>query len=129
MSINLLQYPNTAPEKPRWGDPCNGCGLCCASETCRIARQFMGAMVAPCPAMEFEGGRFWCGLVRTPHKYLAETHPWIDDSIRSSFMLVLGVGRGCDSEDPSPAPSRAPNPPPAVPAPTFPPTLTAGEAR
>jgi hypothetical protein len=90
-----------APEKPRWGEPCNGCGFCCAAETCDLARTFMGAYEAPCPAMEFEEGRFWCGLVRTPHKYIDGISPWADDYIRSSFTLLLGVGRGCDAEDPS----------------------------
>lgn len=89
-----------APEKPEWGSPCNGCGYCCAVETCGLARQFMGAMVAPCPAMEFEAGRFWCGLVRDPAKYLGVA-AWASDSLRSSFELLLGIGRGCDSDAPA----------------------------
>lgn len=42
------------PVKPTYGLPCNGCGWCCASEPCGIAREFIGADgEGPCPA-QFE---------------------------------------------------------------------------
>lgn len=102
MSIALPVIIERAPEKPKWGEPCNGCGFCCAAEPCDIAREFIGATKGPCPAMEFDAGRFWCGMVRSPHKYLGVAE-WVGDSMRAPFQLLLGVGRGCDSEDPEAA--------------------------
>jgi hypothetical protein len=69
----------------------------------------MNAYEAPCPAMEFEGGRFWCGLVRTPHRYIPglESKPWTDEYLTNAMKLLLGIGRGCDSTDPTPIPPEA----------------------
>jgi hypothetical protein len=97
VTIHLPQF--TAPEKPREGEPCNGCGFCCAAETCKVARSLLNAYEAPCPAMEFDAGRFWCGLVRDPAKYLGAP-AWGNDLLRPTVERVLGVGRGCDATDP-----------------------------
>lgn len=79
----------TAPEKPKWGDPCNGCGYCCASEVCKIGVQVHGPKVqAPCPSMNFHDGRFWCGVVEK----------MAGMEIEFDLMLVMGIGFGCDSD-------------------------------
>ena len=58
------------PRKPPEGDACNGCGLCCAVQLCPIVIELLPDAQAPCPAMEFSGERFWCGLIRRPSRYL-----------------------------------------------------------
>lgn len=60
------------PRKPMFGDPCNGCGLCCVATACAIGVEFISTAKAgrPCPALEWEGGRSWCGLVRHPTRYM-----------------------------------------------------------
>ena len=93
----FLMSTQIAPEKPEFGSPCNGCGFCCAAEPCGIAQEFLGAMDGPCPAMQFDEGRFWCGLVRTPGRYLG-TKPEFDALISRTVVQALGVGRGCDSD-------------------------------
>lgn len=82
-----------APEKPRFGAPCNGCGYCCAAEQCHLSLEIFGAVGAPCPAMQFEGGRFYCGVLR-------DSPPMIQPTI----AFLLGIGRGCDADDPEPQP-------------------------
>lgn len=77
-----------APEKPRFGSPCNGCGFCCAAEQCDISVQVFGAVGAPCPAMQFEAGRFYCGVLREA--------PAI---VQPLIAYALGIGRGCDADD------------------------------
>lgn len=85
-----LQVLETAPEKPRKGEPCNGCGFCCAAEVCEIGLAAMGPDTqAPCPAMEFSEGRFWCGIVK------AEDELGVFPLVR----LMLGIGKGCDADD------------------------------
>jgi hypothetical protein len=59
------------PPKPAWGAPCNGCGVCCSAETCPIALAVVPRTEedAVCPALEWDGGRAWCGLIRNPGVY------------------------------------------------------------
>lgn len=89
-----------APPKPEFGSPCNGCGFCCAAEPCGVAREFVPGAIdgAPCPAMEFEHGRFWCGMVRRPGHYLGLPHDWADEFLGGEVAKVLGAGRGCDAD-------------------------------
>ncbi|SFV14608.1 hypothetical protein SAMN02799631_05924 [Methylobacterium sp. 174MFSha1.1] len=85
-----------APPKPEFGSPCNGCGFCCAAEPCGVARQFVPGAVkgAPCPAMEFEHGRFWCGMVRRPGHYLG-LPAWGDEEMGAMIGEALGTEKGC----------------------------------
>lgn len=77
-------------EKPKFGSPCNGCGLCCKMEVCAIGKGVFGADTpAPCPALIFENKRFWCKFV------LAE------DIARAPSLIgnALGIGKGCCADD------------------------------
>ena len=87
-----------APEKPTIGSPCNGCGYCCAASPCDIARDMIGVTEGPCPAMQFEDGRFWCGMVRTPSAYIGGP-AFADEIIGRMVATALGVNRGCDADD------------------------------
>ena len=89
--------------KPPMGSPCNGCGACCLAETCAIGTDLLG-YASPCPALETDDGRYWCGLVRHPSKYLASHFPEADRRALDEFLggmieQALGIGRGCDSDD------------------------------
>lgn len=86
ISLPILR---TAPEKPKEGQPCNGCGFCCASELCAVAEFFHGKRPGPCPEMVFNDDRFWCGVM------LRST----DEPTRFMLTRLLGFGVGCDSED------------------------------
>lgn len=41
------------PEKPKYGDACNGCGACCAAEVCWIGKAVLQNEHAdgPCPLL------------------------------------------------------------------------------
>lgn len=82
---------NRAPEKAPKGSPCNGCGYCCAAEQCLISLELFGPVGAPCPAMQFADGRFYCGVLR-------EAPP----TVQPTIAFLLGIGHGCDADDPSP---------------------------
>ena len=88
-----------APPKPNFGEACNGCGVCCIAVPCSLARDFVGAFEGPCPALEHEDGRYWCGLVRNPHKHMIgiKDKPWGDEVIRDILMASGAFGIGCDS--------------------------------
>ena len=87
------------PRKPKCGDACNGCGVCCIAEPCASAVEFIGATEGPCPALEFEDGRYWCGMVRHPAKYLGEPEkPWADKILGGIYAEMIAVGHGCDAD-------------------------------
>lgn len=88
-----------APAKPRKGEQCNGCGFCCAAELCDLAVE-CGFASAPCPAMEFFAGRFWCGLASNPLRYFPKMPPANVEPMRVLIATGLGFGRGCDADDP-----------------------------
>jgi len=99
-------------DKPREGDPCNGCGLCCIEEVCSLGRELGDHEV--CRALEaMPDGSYRCGLAHDPYRYLLEeelaTWRHIDalkpgaglgeEALKASYQQLLGVGRGCDSRD------------------------------
>jgi hypothetical protein len=65
---------------------------------CAVAVEFIEAATAPCPAMEFAEGRFWCGLVREPSRYLG-TPASGNRLIRPLIFAALSIGEGCDASD------------------------------
>jgi hypothetical protein len=94
-----LQGMSTVLAKPKFREPCNGCGLCCALQLCEIAEeQFVGAS-APCPALEWEDGRAWCGLVRHPSRHLKINFVGADPTVSPLFAKVIAVGQGCGMPD------------------------------
>ena len=86
-----IALPPVIQEKPMFGAACNGCGLCCAMEVCKIGLIAHGESTpAPCPSLVFRGSRFWCEFV------LAESAAGLDPLIFNS----LAIGRGCDADHP-----------------------------
>jgi len=67
-------------------------------QLCALAVEFLNAAEAPCPAMEFADGRFWCGLVRHPGRYLG-TPAFSNRLIRPMVHEALSIGEGCDASD------------------------------
>ena len=95
MKLPLLT-PAPIP-KPPHGSRCNGCGTCCSALPCHLALDFLSAdPFRPCPALEFAAGRFWCGLVADPAKYLGFVGG-AAGKVREMIGDALGIGRGCDS--------------------------------
>ncbi len=78
-------------DKPRYGETCNNCGLCCKLSLCPAAVLHFEFKIppAPCPLLRDQGdGRFLCGLV------LDEEEVGI-----SVTAELLGVGMGCTMRD------------------------------
>ncbi len=87
-----------SPDKPQIGDACNGCGVCCAMETCPVGRVVFLRKRGPCPALRWESGqtRYVCGLVWDPGDYLR----WLPAAWRSGATRLvvrsIAAGKGCD---------------------------------
>jgi hypothetical protein len=81
----ILLPPIEVLQKPKYGNPCNGCGLCCHMEVCSIGRLAFETDIAPCPGIVYGAGRAWCALV-------------LSESTLGGPQLIaeaLGVGKGC----------------------------------
>lgn len=82
-------------DKPRHGQPCNGCGICCIREQCQLSIGVFGER-AVCPAIERDGPRLTCGLINRPAMYF-QTKEWSNDVLSETCALLLGAGGGCDA--------------------------------
>jgi hypothetical protein len=67
-------------------------------QLCALAVEFLDAAAAPCPAMEFSDGRFWCGLVRRPSRYFG-IPAFSNRLIGPMVHDALNIGEGCDASD------------------------------
>lgn len=98
MPAQIIHLHRDAPAKPAVGQPCNGCGVCCALETCPAARLRFLQKRGPCPALEWLAAerRYRCGLLTQPDHYLG----WLPSAAvplgRRLFARWIAAGEGCD---------------------------------
>ncbi len=75
-------------QKPLYGKPCNGCGMCCDIPCPAITVLHPGEHIAglPCPRLRLDDKRYNCGLLMEE-----------SDQLRKEF-ISLGTGQnwGCD---------------------------------
>lgn len=89
-----------APEKPSVGAPCNGCGVCCAAETCPAGRLRFLRRTGPCPALLWSAGdrRYRCGLVSAPGDFFSMLPAALADRLGRLIATRIAAGKGCDSD-------------------------------
>lgn len=86
-----------SPEKPVYGAPCNGCGICCAAAPCPVAFVFLFQFRGKCRALLWQGDRYVCGMVFSPDHYVKLiTGRWRESGGRF-FASRIASGAGCDS--------------------------------
>lgn len=98
MVEQTVRLHRSAPAKPSEGAPCNGCGVCCALETCPAARLRFWQKQGPCPALEWsaEQNCYRCGLLLRPGHYFAWL-PQAGESLASRlFARWISAAQGCD---------------------------------
>jgi hypothetical protein len=85
MSI-LVTVPSAMLErKPRHGDPCTRCGLCCYAALCDVAKLIHGNRAGPCPELQWDAGGSRCGLIERS-----------TGEAREDAKLLMNAGAGCD---------------------------------
>jgi hypothetical protein len=94
----IIHLHAKAPAKPAEGAPCNGCGVCCALETCPAARLRFLQKKGPCPALSWSeaAGRYHCGLLMEPRAYLGWLPASLEPLSRRLFARWIAAGEGCD---------------------------------
>lgn len=88
----IVHLHRDAPAKPATGQPCNGCGACCASEPCPIGAVVSLRRSGRCRALLWDeaAGRYRCGLLLQASA-----------TGRAAQALVarwIAAGRGCDAD-------------------------------
>jgi hypothetical protein len=85
--MQIIRVHADAPLKPRLGDACNGCGVCCLAEPCPLGVLVSLRLRGPCRALRWDDAtrRYRCGL--------AHRSPWARLARR-----LIAAGAGCDSD-------------------------------
>jgi hypothetical protein len=92
-----------ALKKPKIGEKCNGCGICCVAQVCRNGAYLLGlvdnlgeTISGPCPAIARKpNGEIRCGVVLNPNKYI-RGNKYPARVLSKHFASLIGVGTGCD---------------------------------
>jgi hypothetical protein len=94
----IIHLHRSAPAKPAEGQPCNGCGVCCALETCPTARLRFRQKNGPCPALEWSETetRYHCGLLLRPTYYFGWLPRLAEGISRRLLARWIASGIGCD---------------------------------
>ncbi|HTJ95872.1 MAG TPA: hypothetical protein VL381_00250 [Rhodocyclaceae bacterium] len=94
----VIHLHPSAPAKPAEHEPCNGCGVCCASEPCPLgviaSRRRHGACVA---LVWLEDKHVYrCGLIERPAQNLAYGLRWLAPLLKRIAHRYISAGSGCD---------------------------------
>jgi hypothetical protein len=86
-----------APAKPAPGQPCNGCGVCCAAEPCPLGMVLSRRRRGACRALRWsqDSGLYRCGVLAEPAHWL----PLLPAGwVRWLARRWIATGQGCDSD-------------------------------
>jgi hypothetical protein len=102
MASRTIWLHRDAPPKPEFGEPCTGCGVCCASEPCPLGMLLSWRRRGRCRLLRYEPAhsRYRCGLM--PEASAA----WPLPVLRALVARWIGAGLGCDSSAEAIAPPR-----------------------
>lgn len=83
--------------KPRHGQPCNRCGICCIGTPCSLAQHvFQRGADGPCPALQWDGTDSVCGLVKEPARYAIAAYLRGGWETAEAAKVLIGSATGCD---------------------------------
>ncbi len=89
-----------APDKPAFGTPCNGCGVCCATAPCPLGAVVSRRTRGPCEALKWveESNMYRCGLIAKPQEFLPRALVWAAPLVAKVARRYIAAGQGCDSD-------------------------------
>jgi len=97
----LIWLHHQAPDKPAMGQPCNGCGVCCATEPCPVAIAFLWQRHGRCRALEWDDGlrHYRCGMLRRPEYYVRSLPRFLHHTMRRWVRRWIAADTACDARD------------------------------
>jgi hypothetical protein len=97
-----------APAKPGWGEPCNGCGICCLVEPCPVGMVLSVRRQGACDALHWDvqQSRYRCGALVRPAAVLQHVLPRqmrllsvvLAPLLAAAAGRAIAVGVGCDCD-------------------------------
>jgi len=95
---SVIQIHIDAPAKPPADEPCNGCGVCCASEPCPVGVLVSGRFAGACSALAWVDGigAYRCGLIQQPAAHLPTLLRWGAPLLARLAARFISAGSGCD---------------------------------
>ncbi|MCP5287440.1 MAG: hypothetical protein H6933_21325 [Burkholderiaceae bacterium] len=90
----VIRLRADAPGKPDLGQPCNGCGVCCAWAPCPAGIWVSRRRQGRCRALGWDGSRYRCGLLAQPRRFVR----WLPEAwTRRLAARWIAAGEGCDA--------------------------------
>jgi hypothetical protein len=88
-----------APPKPAWGEPCNGCGVCCATEPCPIGALISKRRQGACVVLRWSdaGQHYRCALVADARSLWPWLPRWADALATRLARRWISAASGCDA--------------------------------
>jgi hypothetical protein len=98
-AVTIAIHP-LAPPKPAWGQPCNGCGVCCLSEPCPVGMLISRRRRGACDALVWDapGARYRCGLLVDAAAQLPAPLRPVAPLVQRWARRVIAAGIGCDCD-------------------------------
>ena len=96
-TIWQIDLVDNAPPKPPVGNKCNGCGICCASILCPIARVRFLKESGPCAFLKWRKERYFYALISRPFLLLPKTlRRFFYNFLKRKIAAYLNISKGCD---------------------------------
>ncbi|MCU0943103.1 MAG: hypothetical protein MUE35_11190 [Hydrogenophaga sp.] len=97
--MQVVHIHRDAPAQPAWGEPCNGCGVCCLAEPCPLGRWISGRRTGACDALRWDAAqaRYRCGAVTDAASVLGPRWAWAAPLWRRLARRWIAAGVGCDA--------------------------------
>ncbi len=99
MSQRVIQIHPEAPRKPMYGQPCNGCGVCCLAEPCPVGMFVSRRRRGACSALEWQPdqAQYRCGMASQPQAHLTWLPAWAVPWTQYMVLRWIAAAKGCDS--------------------------------
>jgi hypothetical protein len=94
----IIHIHPEAPAKPAEGKPCNGCGVCCATQPCPVGMLVSRRRQGACKALVWSDAqtRYLCGLISEPQRFIRPS--WLAPAMSRFARRFVAAGIGCDSD-------------------------------
>lgn len=89
-----------APAKPAWGQPCNGCGVCCLAEPCPVGILVSRRRTGACAAVVWneDAQRYRCGVLADPARFTGLRWGPVQRLWVRLAQRMISAGSGCDCD-------------------------------
>jgi hypothetical protein len=99
MPERVIYLHPQAPAMPPIGQPCNGCGVCCALEPCPLGVMTSRRRTGRCTALQWndEQLRHVCGWVASPQRFTGLGSRLLNRWVATLAARWIAAGHGCDA--------------------------------